>query len=102
MQLALLPWLLLAMAGGTMPGAAAHTPDMALNTHLLYGQYSVAAQATTTTTTTISATATTAVSATATITQSTLPPLPSATSGGSLQLNPFDLAFLTSEPNPPL
>ena len=102
MQLALLPWLLLAMAGGANTGALAQSPQLAPNSVSPLGIYSIAAQATTTATTTISATATTEVTATATITQSTPVPLETATPGGNLQINPFDWDFLTSVPNPPL
>src|SRR5215211_2066483 len=102
MHLALLPWLVLAMAGGVPSGAATQSLGAAPNAKSLYNLYSVAAQATTTATTTISATATTAVTGTATTTQSTPVPLETATPGGNLQFNPFDLAFLTSVPNPPL
>jgi hypothetical protein len=94
MHLALLPWLLVAMAGGTLSGAPAHAPGIVPNTASHFDLYSVAAQATTTATTTISATAT--------IAQNTPVPLATATAGANLQINPFDWAFLTSVPNPPL
>jgi preprotein translocase subunit SecY len=102
MHLALLPWLLLALAGGASNGVPAQSSGAAANTDFLHGLYSVAAQTAETATTTISATATTAVSGTATIAQSTPAPLATATAGGNLRINPFDWNFLTSVPDPAL
>jgi hypothetical protein len=74
MHLVLLLGLLLALAGG------------AWNTQPV------------TSTATITSTATTST----TLAESTPPPLPSASTGPNLQINPLDWNFLTSKPDPPL
>src|SRR4051794_36476334 len=110
MRLALLPGFALALAAIGLSGfhapvsyASASTGSGPASGHPAF--LSVSAQAATTATVTLSAspavtatqpvTATQAVTSTSTA-QSTPVPLPTATSAGSLQLNPLDWNFLTS------
>lgn len=108
MQLALLPGLLLALAGMASGSTAADiSPAAGYHAHQP-GLYSVAAQAATTATVTTSAaqtvTSTGSITSTGSVTSTVeasftpapLPPPPS--SGGNLRLNPLDWAFLTSAP----
>ena len=105
MRAALLPGLLMALAGlilGNVSNAAAHQVSILPANNpvaALSGLYSVAAQNAATSTAALAAT-----TPTSTAPQNT--PVPLATVGaggsGSLRLNPFDLDFLTSVPNPPL
>ncbi len=112
MHLVLLPGLLLALVRGVWSGAAPHPADLSPTFNLLQtipGIYSIASQTTTTTTSTTTVGAITSTKAitgaattTSTLAQSTPPPLPSASAGPNLQINPLDWNFLTSVPSPTL
>ena len=98
MRLALLPGLLIALAGLTGAGwSVAHAPTAraaTLSSPSPAGAFfSVAAQSATTTTATVSATQAATSTTTA---QNTPVPLSTATPPGSLRLNPLDWNFLTS------
>src|SRR5438132_5467240 len=112
MHLALLPGLIVALAGGILGANEAHATGIAPGASAqVHSFYSIAAQATTTatgvttstSTTPLAGTATRAITATTTVTASTPVPLPTVGSGGGgLRLNPLDWTYLTSPPAPPI
>lgn len=97
MRLALLPGLLITLAGLTGASwSVAHAPTThaaTLSSRSVGGFLSIAAQSATTATVTVSATQATTSTTTA---QNTPVPLSTATPPGTLRLNPLDWNFLTS------
>jgi len=127
MHLGILSGLMVVLTGSFWGGASAHTTGAAYqtNNHTTAALYSILAQTATTPTiavgttptapvastlqpaTTGTVTGTGALTATATTTNTIPPstpiPLPTTAPQSNLQINPFDLAFLTSTPaNPKL
>ncbi len=122
MHLALLPWLIVSLAGGALGGTPAHignsfgsslsTANAIARAHI---SFSVAAQATTTATLptltptapagigAITATATISSSIATTVTNQATPvPLPTAVGQPNLQGNPLSWQYLTSVASPPV